>query len=1060
MRRTGLLVVGLLFWSVVVGAGAPVAAQSDEARSLRDGLTECATESRRLGMVILIDTSGSLSLRDPDNLRVSGTQRALEGVVELVEELNSERVLRSSDAESFSVQVKIDGFGRGYDEGDWVQLDQSTLASQVQRAQTFRGKVYDPYTDYREAVAGARQAFEDYEDRFGSESCKLLFWFTDGEYDTDDEKVAGAAYLDQEEVDEILGDDLCAPGGAVDDLRDLGVAVAGLGLEPDNRDLNFSLLASIVDGSNFSLTPRRAEPVEGACGVSPAVGELQVGGIDSLVTGITDALREALILPVLDPSSDELCAEADVGCRTSFNVTRATRAFSLYFRAPTTSGFSAVLESPEGKQFEIGTGSRQLEPGISLTQISSRYRWLRADRDSFIGGWGGQWSLEFSGLAPGDERPRVRFFWDDVEVTEAPSNVRRGEPSTHGAFRFTVDVEDIPNSSGESGALDVLFEALEDDVVVASVTEAFDDWSDIAMPAEFVTALTDPNSGEFRDATRLLVRVTPIAVAVETSAIAQRYDPHEFELWFDDEINVEPLESTPDLFDRTNTPEFPERHATEFQVTFGGEPLRDQTVDATVDVRVVLGGETRRIDGVEVGPDGRFSIPLGVFEELLQPPAAGSNSAYVPGGKLSFAFDVSLSGESASVGRQAPDIDNFEAPVRSGRGLPEIGSISVSPVFGKEDAIVRVDLVPPLEGVGTLRLIDVVSDESFGGSFSVSGATECSRSLGEEEPCEFVLEHDFQGRDPVPLELVFEISGTDVEQGIPARVDSPVAVTVDMDRPDRPLDGLLTSLALLGFFIVVQMIVRALFTTLSARFEPIEGSARLLQQEVSFDPGTGSFRIDSDELFRSLELAPMAPQFEERSAGFIAGSVELRRDWLGTFLSSRRGVARTGRSLSLVGLLRPQRPMMSAVRPGWECYGPEGAYLSSDGAVHGIPGTDLSLFWIFSVPESGSENFGGYGAPPVQGQLLLAVDVRVNEDQMRRDLFERAEEVRQTVSKTRADIIESRRLAKEPGEEAADEGDWPSAVPAVGGDATSTSQEWTTFESESPTSEDGPSGWV
>lgn len=391
LRRASLLVVGVLLGGPLSGVGSsPGRAQEPDEpivneTSVEDALVECVDAGRRangadggeastLGLLVLIDTSGSLKSRDRDNRRVTETKNAIDVLSELVDDVNSTVAPDGTVAEPFKVFVRIDGFGTSYDSGAWTDLEVDGAAALRRRADEFSTKNTDPYTDYRVAVEGAAAAILDLQ-KSHPESCPLVFWFTDGEYDTDNSKRGnGLTFLDEEEAAEIASDRLCAPGGAVDRLRP--VPVVGFGLQNGAQRFSTSLIESIVTGSPYQLDLPAGTTPPAPCGADPAVGSFVTGDGDRLQLELVDRLREISFRSVAN--GDQLCARNATDCSTTFYVGPQVEGFSLIFERPDRDGFEVVLEAPDCSfVIDDGVVAKQgslPDRGLSLTSPSRSWR--------------------------------------------------------------------------------------------------------------------------------------------------------------------------------------------------------------------------------------------------------------------------------------------------------------------------------------------------------------------------------------------------------------------------------------------------------------------------------------------------------------------------------------------------------------------------------------------------------------------------------------------------------------------------------------------------------------
>ena len=172
----------------------------------------CDQFDTQIRVLILLDTSGSLRQTDPENRRIVGAL----GAIDIVH-----RIAKDNPETDFLVAV--DTFATTYERvSNWVVLSSvrsvENLKEEVVSSATADGR----FTDYREVFEGAVRRFSESTGDGGV--CDFLFWFTDGDHDTDNV----AHPPSPEEQREI--DNLCRIGGPVDELRQRGVDVTALEL--------------------------------------------------------------------------------------------------------------------------------------------------------------------------------------------------------------------------------------------------------------------------------------------------------------------------------------------------------------------------------------------------------------------------------------------------------------------------------------------------------------------------------------------------------------------------------------------------------------------------------------------------------------------------------------------------------------------------------------------------------------------------------------------------------------------------------------------------------------
>ncbi len=187
----------------------------------------CLQSARSVSALFVLDRSGSLTGTDPSGIRYEGLHSALQQLSRLTR----------TDGQPLSVEVAIAAFDDQYDQAraivDWTAInddpnktdrDISRITEQARNRTAPRGG-----TDFEHPLRGG---LDEFNDRQGSGNCRLLFWFTDGEFQHNPLGVEAARAA------------MCAPGGLVDELRQSGIVIIGLQLGTDSTDLKPMALGS------------------------------------------------------------------------------------------------------------------------------------------------------------------------------------------------------------------------------------------------------------------------------------------------------------------------------------------------------------------------------------------------------------------------------------------------------------------------------------------------------------------------------------------------------------------------------------------------------------------------------------------------------------------------------------------------------------------------------------------------------------------------------------------------------------------------------------------------
>ena len=208
---------------VVLGASVGPAAGAAGARNQPgfDQLAACLGSARRLQALYVIDMSGSNAQTDPGGARFEGLESSVVSLARLPRRLGA----------SFQVDAAVAGFGDRYQPpdvpGGWHRVDAGNAAgvgrelrAAAERRWAELSKGSPQNTDYEAALGGARSSLR----ALGSarDTCRVVFWFTDGLFDLGSPGPTDAASRR-----------ICAPGGLVDLVRRDGVSVVALAFVND-----------------------------------------------------------------------------------------------------------------------------------------------------------------------------------------------------------------------------------------------------------------------------------------------------------------------------------------------------------------------------------------------------------------------------------------------------------------------------------------------------------------------------------------------------------------------------------------------------------------------------------------------------------------------------------------------------------------------------------------------------------------------------------------------------------------------------------------------------------
>jgi hypothetical protein len=313
-------------------------------------------ENAAIEVLLLIDQSGSLARTDPDDQRITGARAVVRSYASLAERVQQ-------------IEIQVAGFGEDYRPGEWMPLSQDALGTALERVEAVASVDDQQHTDYVYAMEGAAAAFEG-----STATCQILFWFTDGEHDLDEDLLPpeglGRNYFPEpvtpgniSEAEALMPALICDPGGYAERLGAAGVS-AQIMLLGDESQLNDasrrvlrgmggdpSLQCGPGNGAFQSVDDASRLPFIMAC--ASQVGAYQLTELAPDAGGnlvVNEAVLDAGPAPYQLATEVRLITRANVGSPPALGASTLPDATET---ADPDSGTTVVLAHPVGAPFSV-----------------------------------------------------------------------------------------------------------------------------------------------------------------------------------------------------------------------------------------------------------------------------------------------------------------------------------------------------------------------------------------------------------------------------------------------------------------------------------------------------------------------------------------------------------------------------------------------------------------------------------------------------------------------------------------------------------------------------------
>lgn len=896
-------------------------------------LTQCLQGARQYGaddqivdlyLLLLLDESGSLRSRDPDNARVEGVQKAVEGLSQLRSRLQQEEV-------PFEFHVAIHGFGSTYNSySDFVSIDDGNSLDNLRRqAAAFTVRNKDSLTDYRKAFAGTDEILRSQPGVEIGSACALLVIFTDGEYDTDNRP----GLTDQERQE--ITTELCRDGGSVDQLRMLGVPVLAVGLTSGNQ-ADFDLLQAIATGEGNGDWS--------SCGAIPGTGELHTVERVNLPNLLEYAILDSVYAGSQDLPNRQLCesnsSEASAKCVREFELKPWTREFTLYVELPYQPNVqpTVALISPDDNTIALAPnyGEQPVRsPGLPFVEVdapSPGWRRFHGQRPEGKQNWVGTWLLEVTGqqaLSGLVLRHDIDIMIDtNTRVSRTDSNsinnvigrlTPTGEqvtPDQWRGHRLSIETRAMrPSSDYQGSDTSVYLEVQPGSPIIATVT--VDENGTFPIPENFLQQLLNSHAQLIRYDIEFQILES---IEHPQPDIEHRYDPNIDTLLIYDPITIQILPAPDEIVLNDDT--------APVTSVFANLISRDKSVQHPgsvwwIEASVDLPEQTLTWTSPTIPSTEPVSLRdmFESFSETIDP-----NPLIWPI-TLNPVLSVANSAHPATV----PTNQNFRS--YPGDGLPYIQAARITGFNDLKSGQIELEIGMPgttgSAGMGTVQISSLSGlPDNLPGELKLLEPVICEVSAGATATCEASLESSFTAnRDfSVYLDLVLSSNLTD------QTTSGPVPVLVDMNRPLNKWRFSLISLLLLVGFTLIQIGLRVFYTFKLVKWEALPIDSRLAELNVKIQPDSRIVSTDDSIPAITIDDTQFASGFQARASKTTVVGVNFWIDWRETFVKQHT-------------LIR------ASASDGSHCISTNG-YETSGSSIVGKVGTDFRDLWVLKMPNS------------------------------------------------------------------------------------------------------------
>jgi hypothetical protein len=456
----------------------------------------------------------------------------------------------------------------------------------------------------------------------------------------------------------------------------------------------------------------------------------------------------------------------------------------------------------------------------------------------------------------------------------------------------------------------------------SATTDEFSDSEPLILPADLLADALRAKTGQ--TLLRLDLQVTPQILAGEGAGLAKGSSA--INLWVHDRIVYERT-NPDDVLDDQNPETFDDHTLT---ASVGGLPFDNPRAEMSLHLEALIdGGPTTVID---YEPGTPLVIPAKFFVDSFR--AAGGSPLSLLG--------IRVTPSAVIAGDSHPGLTSsiIQFGVRSGPGLPVILGVEITDIEEKEAGTLSVLVLGPDQGTGEVTIVSVTpTSEDLKDSFTIEEKT-CPVPNDKIITCETVLEANFTANRRVELDVALAISGTDTKPVGQVR-EVRVLVEFEMSRPLNKAGFVFELLKLLLLFVLVQVLLRALFTTRLVRWDGVTPNSRWKTLPVTVGPDGAVSAVGGGTLTVDPTTTMFATELEGRNSRAVIDDVHFEISWLRTFVGERQET----------GFGRSQRAVIRATAATNHCIAPEGSELAKEaGPSAGLVGTTFRECWVLQVP--------------------------------------------------------------------------------------------------------------